>query len=159
MIASVYDPAKYDGTNASLTSAISPDRRPETGKQYGFPPRCGLAVKSQAGQRLQIENTHGRQVRDFSACLAADMGQFLAMSHCRTWLQPVSPKISDQLVTNCRQPVLEIITETSPGAHDTIMSCCDLARYQLLGCTEYYDNCADNLRMAQMQNHRNFIFS
>ena len=148
MIASLYDPAKYDGTNASLTSAISPDGRPEIGVKYRIPPRCGVAVNLQAGQQLQIENTHGTQVCDFWAYLAADMGQFLSMSHCRTWLQSVFPKVGDQLVTNCRQPVLEIISDTSPGVHDTVMSCCDLTRYQLLGCTEYHDNCTDNLRMA-----------
>ena len=148
MIASLYDPAKYDGTNASLTSAVSPDGKPEIGVRYRIPPRCGVAIKLQAGQQLQVENTHGTQVCDFWAYLTADMGQFLSMSHCRTWLHSVSPKIGDQLVTNRRQPVLEIISDTSPGVHDTVMSCCDLMRYQLLGCTEYHDNCADNLRMA-----------
>ena len=49
MIASLYDPAKYDGTNASLTSAISPDGSPEIGVKYRIPPRCGVAVKLQAG--------------------------------------------------------------------------------------------------------------
>ena len=131
MIASLYDPAKYDGTNASLTSAISPGGSPEIGVKYRIPPRCGVAVKLQAGQQLQIENTHGTQVCDFWAYLAADMGQFLSMSHCRTWLQSVFPKVGDRLVTNCRQPVLEIINDTSPGVHDTVMSCCDLTRYQL----------------------------
>ena len=29
MVVSLYDPAKYDGTNASLTSALSPDGKPE----------------------------------------------------------------------------------------------------------------------------------
>ena len=148
MVASLYDPAKYDGTNASLTSAVSPDGKPEIGVRYRIPPRCGVAIKLQAGQQLQVENTHGTQVCDFWAYLTADMGQFLSMSHCRTWLHSVSPKIGDQLVTNRRQPVLEIISDTSPGVHDTVMSCCDLMRYQLLGCTEYHDNCADNLRMA-----------
>ena len=148
MGASLYDPAKYDGTNASLTSAISSDGKPEIGVRYRIPPRCGVAVKLQASQQLQVENTHGTQVCDFWAYLAADMGQFLSMSHCRTWLQSVFPKIGDRLVTNRRQPVLEIVSDTSPGVHDTVMSCCDLMRYQLLGCTEYHDNCADNLRMA-----------
>ena len=148
MEASLYDPAKYDGTNASLTSAVSPDGKPEIGVRYRIPPRCGVAVKLQASQQLQVENTHGTQVCDFWAYLAADMGQFLSMSHCRTWLQSVFPKIGDRLVTNRRQPVLEIVSDTSPGVHDTVMSCCDLMRYQLLGCTEYHDNCADNLRMA-----------
>ena len=148
MEASLYDPAKYDGTNASLTSAVSPDGKPEIGIRYRIPPRCGVAVKLQASQQLQVENTHGTQVCDFWAYLATDMGQFLSMSHCRTSLQSVFPKIGDRLVTNRRQPVLEIISDTSPGVHDTVMSCCDLTRYQLLGCREYHDNCTDNLRMA-----------
>ena len=148
MEASLYDPAKYDGTNASLTSAVSPNGKPEIGVRYRIPPRCGVAVKLQASQQLQVENTHGTQVCDFWAYLATDMGQFLSMSHCRTWLQSVFPKIGDRLVTNRRQPVLEIISDTSPGVHDTVMSCCDLTRYQLLGCREYHDNCTDNLRMA-----------
>jgi uncharacterized protein YcgI (DUF1989 family) len=95
-----------------------------------------------------VENIHGAQVCDFWAYPAADTGQFLSTSHCGTWLRPVSPKIGDKLVTNCRQPILEIISDTSPGVHDTIMSCCDLTRYQLLGGTGYHDNCTDNLRMA-----------
>ena len=93
MIASLYNPAKYDGTNASLTSAISPDGNPEIGVKYRIPPRCGVAVKLQAEQQLHIENTHGTQVCDFWAYLAADMGQFLSMSHCRTWLQSVFPRL------------------------------------------------------------------
>ena len=35
-----YDPAVYEGTNASLTSAVSSDGWPETGKRYrhhGYP--------------------------------------------------------------------------------------------------------------------------
>jgi uncharacterized protein YcgI (DUF1989 family) len=76
------------------------------------------------------------------------MNQFLSMSHCRTWLKSVMPKTGDVLVSNRRQPLLEIIEDTSPGVHDTVMSCCDWPRYQLLGCTDYHDNCADNLRMA-----------
>ena len=89
MVASLYDPAKYDGTNASLTSAVSPDGKPEIEVRYRIPSRYGVAVRLQAGQQLQVENTHG-----------------------------------------------------------TVMSCCDLTRYQLLGCTEYRDNCTDNPRMA-----------
>ena len=91
MEASLYDPAKYDGTNASLTSAVSPDGKPEIGVRYRIPPRCGVAIKLQASQQLQVENTHGTQFCDFWAYLAADMGQFLSMSHCRTWLQSVFP--------------------------------------------------------------------
>ena len=144
----VYDPARYDGTNASLTSAISADGMPRLGVCYRVPPRCGVAVRVMAGQIISIENTHGTQVCDFWAFLASDMGQFLSMAHCRTWLQSITPKVGDSLVTNQRQPLLAIVEDTSPGVHDTLMSCCDWPRYQLLGCTAYHDNCADNLRMA-----------
>jgi uracil phosphoribosyltransferase len=42
----VYDPAVYDGTNASLTSAVSADGAPQTGMRYRVPPRCGVAAFS-----------------------------------------------------------------------------------------------------------------
>ena len=58
----VYDPAVYDGTNASLTSAVSDDGTPQIGVRYRVPPRCGVAVRLNAGQVLSIENTHGTQV-------------------------------------------------------------------------------------------------
>ena len=144
----IYDPSTYEGTNASLTSAVSNDGTPQIGVRYRIPPRCGVAVRLNTAQVLSVENTLGTQVCDFWAFLADDMKQFLSMSHCRTWLQSITPKVSDLLVTNRRQPLLEIVRDTSPGVHDTIMSCCDLQRYQLLGCKDYHDNCADNLRMA-----------
>jgi len=127
MTSFAYGSAVYDGTNASLTSAVSANGWPEIGERYRIPPRCGVAVRLYKGQLLSVENTHGMQVCDFWAYLAADMGQFLSMSHCRTRLQSASTKIGDVLVTNWRQPLLEIIEDTSPGVHD---------------------NCADSLRMA-----------
>ncbi len=148
MNSEIYDPAKYDGTNASLVSAVGSDGRPELGFRYRIPPRCGVAVRLRAGDLLKVENTSGTQVCDFWAYIAADMGEFLSMSHCRTSLQSVFPKVGDVLVSNRRRAMLEIVKDTSPGVHDTIMSCCDWSRYQFLGCTDYHDNCADNLRMA-----------
>ena len=148
MTSFAYDPAVYDGTNASRTSAVSANGWLEIEKRYRIPPRSGVAVRLYEGQRLSVENTHGTQVCDFWAYLAADMGQFLSMSHCRTRLQSVFRKIGDVLLTNRRQPLLEIAEGPSPGVHDTVMSCCEWPRYQLLGCTDYHDNCADNLRMA-----------
>ena len=135
------------GTNDSLVSAISSDGTPELGTRYRIPPRWSCSQLS-AGQLILVENTHGTQVCDFWAFLAADLGQFLSMSHSRTWLESITPKVGDKLVTNLRQPLLEIVLDTSPGVHDTLMSCCDWPRYKLLGCSSYHDNCADNLRMA-----------
>ncbi len=144
----IYDAAIPEGINLSLSSAVSSDGLPVLGKLYTVPARSGVAVQVEAGQLLCVQNTHGSQVCDFWAYLAADMGQFLSMSHCRTWLGHICPKVGDKLVTNRRQPLLEIENDTSPGVHDTIMSCCDWPRYKLLGFTDYHDNCADNLKMA-----------
>ena len=38
--------------------------------------------------------------------------------------------------------------DTSPGRHDTVIAACDVHRYASLGCTEYHDNCTDNLHAA-----------
>ena len=57
MTSFVYDPAVYEGTNASLTSAVSADGWPEIGKRYRIPPRCGVAVRLRKGQVLSVENS------------------------------------------------------------------------------------------------------
>ena len=73
----IFDPAVYDGTNDSLTCAVSADGTPQIGVRYRVPPRCGVAVRLDADQVLSIENTHGTKVCDFWAYLAADINQFL----------------------------------------------------------------------------------
>ena len=70
------------------------------------------------------------------------------MAHLHTSIGSLFPKVGDPLVTNERRALLRITNDTSPGVHDTVVACCDAARYRELGCTEYHDNCADNLRMA-----------
>jgi uncharacterized protein len=37
------------------------------------------------------------------------------------------------------------VEDTSGGIHDTLLAACDRYRYEGLGCTEYHDNCTDNL--------------
>ena len=145
-----FDASKPDGTNDSLNSAVSKNGTPKIGQMYLVPARCGVAVKLSVGQTIRIENTHGTQVCDFWAFCDPDMQEYLSMAHTRTSLESIFPQIGDTLVSNTRQQMLEIVEDTSPGEHDTIMSCCDINRYQILGCKTYHDNCTDNLRMALM---------
>ena len=72
------------------------------------------------------------------------------MEHVHTSLNSIMPKVGDDLVTNNRRTIMTIVEDTSPGVHDTIIASCDHQRYQQLGCSEYHDNCADNLRMAMI---------
>ena len=139
-----------DGTNETLASAISADGRPLLHTLYRVPARNGVAVRLSAGQVLEVQNTTGRQVCDFWAFCEPDHTEFLSMAHCRTALLRIFPKVGDTLVSNKRTPMLTIVEDSSPGVHDTLMSCCDAHRYRLLGCEEYHDNCTDNLRMAFM---------
>ena len=60
-------------------------------------------------------------------------------------------KPGDCLYTNRRRPILEVVADNSGGVHDLLMAACDNYRYQLLGCTEYHDNCQDNLVAAMKE--------
>jgi len=139
-----------DGENDSLLNAISETGIPQMGKHYKVQARCGAAVVVKKGQLLTVINTHGTQVCDFWAFAKNDVHEFLSMHHLHTALNSIFPKTGDTLVSNHRQPMLTIVDDTSVGVHDTVIASCDHARYQQLGCTDYHDNCADNLRMAMM---------
>jgi uncharacterized protein len=110
-----------------------------------IPARSGKAVRVQQGQRLTVVNTHGSQVVDTWAFNAEDLTEWMSMEHSRAYYLKLRPAVGDTLVTNLRRPILTLVEDTSGGVHDTLMAACDNPRYQLLGCTEYHDNCADNL--------------
>ncbi len=110
-----------------------------------IPARSGRAVVLKAGQSIKIINTHGHQVVDTWAFNAADLNEFLSMEHMRAFINRVRPKPGDKLATNKRRPILTLAEDTSRGLHDTFIAACDIYRYQGLGCTEYHENCADNL--------------
>lgn len=115
---------------------------------HEIPARSGRAVRLQAGQSLKVVNTHGHQVVDFWAFCDPDVSEFLSMEHMRATITTIFPRPGHGLHTNRRRPVLQFVEDTSPGIHDTIMAACDTHRYELLGCTEYHDNCTDNLAAA-----------
>ncbi|MEL6999756.1 MAG: urea carboxylase-associated family protein [Pseudomonadota bacterium] len=113
-----------------------------------IPARSGRAVRLSAGQSLRIVNTHGHQVVDFWAFCDPDVSEFLSMEHLRATITTIFPRAGHDLYTNKRRPILHFVEDTSPGIHDTLMASCDNERYGLLGCTEYHDNCTDNLAAA-----------
>src|SRR5204862_2061542 len=72
----------------------------------------------------------------------------LSMEHTRAALRKLVPRVGDGLVSSCRRPLLTLVQDTSPGAHDTLIAACDRERYRLLGVTGDHANCADNFRRA-----------
>lgn len=144
---SVFEP---NGTNLSRDAAISPSGLPQVGRLYTVPQRCGVAVSLAPQQTLTVINPSGNQVCDFWVFSSDSLQEYLSMAHVHTSIGTIFPKPGHSLVSNYRRPLVTIIEDTSPGIHDTLIASCDHGRYQELGCTDYHDNCADNLRMALM---------
>ncbi|MEP2679741.1 DUF1989 domain-containing protein [Tateyamaria sp.] len=143
-----FDPSIPDGTNRSLEIAVSADGVPEMERTYTIDARCGVAVRVCAGKHLTVINPSGNQVCDFWIFAAADVGEYSSMEHLHTALGSIFPKVGDGVASNLRRTLMTITKDTSVGVHDTVIASCDHARYQQLGCTQYHDNCADNLRQA-----------
>ena len=110
-----------------------------------IPARSGKATRIQQNQLIKVINTHGEQVIDTWAFNAQDITEFMSMEHSRVHFLKLRPEIEDTFITNQRRPILTLLEDTSPGVHDTLCAACDEYRYKLLGCTEYHQNCADNL--------------
>ena len=110
-----------------------------------IPARKGKAARVRKGQTVKVINTKGQQVVDTWAFNADDLREFMSMEHSRVSLGGIIPKVGGVLVTNKRRPILTVVEDTSGGIHDTLLAACDRYRYEGLGCTEYHDNCTDNL--------------
>ncbi|HEN3287732.1 TPA: urea carboxylase-associated family protein [Yersinia enterocolitica] len=136
------------GTNATLSSPISIDGTPVIGEVYTVPARSGRAVRLKKGQVIRIINTPGSQVCDTWLFNSADLSEFSSMEHTRAFIDKIIPQPGDALVTNQRRIIGTLLTDTSPGVHDTLIAACDLYRYSNMGITEYHDSCADNMRLA-----------
>ncbi len=113
-----------------------------------IPARRGKAAIVTAGRKIKVINTHGEQVVDTWAFVRHDLAEFMSMEHTRATLLKLTPTVKDHFYTNRRRPILTLVNDTSPGIHDTLLAACDSYRYGLLGCTEYHDNCTDNLAAA-----------
>lgn len=137
-------------TNPTLTSPVGPGGRAPLGVPVEIPARQGRAFALAAGQLLRLVNTHGSQVADFWAFAADDPREYLSMEHVRPALRRLTPRPGDVLVSNRRAPMLELLADSSPGVHDTLIACCDIHRYRHLGFAGLHDNCTDNLRMAML---------
>ena len=75
---------------------------------------------------------------------AAAAPEYMSMSHCRAKLLRLTPTPGDVLVSQKRAPLVELVEDTSPGVHDTLIAACDRWRYSELGVKEYHESCTDN---------------
>ncbi|MDR2987288.1 MAG: urea carboxylase-associated family protein [Nocardiopsaceae bacterium] len=113
-----------------------------------IPARSGLAIHAARGGAVEVINTHGTQVVDFWALCSPDLSEHLSMEHTRTAIRRLIPRVGDTLVSNLRRPLLTVVTDTSPGIHDTLIASCDPERYRQMGVDGKHDNCHDNFDAA-----------
>lgn len=113
-----------------------------------IPARRGKAARVRQGQSVRVINTHGNQVVDTWAFNASDLSECMSMEATRVITTKMCLDAGDQYWSNNRRPMLTVLEDTSPGRHDTLMAACDRHRYAMLGCTDYHDNCTDNLAAA-----------
>lgn len=113
-----------------------------------IPAGRGRAVALRRGGRIRVVNTHGTQVVDTWAFAQAAPVEHLSMAHCREVLQKIFFEPGDVLVTNRYTPILTVVADTSPGAHDTLIAACSRAMFRRAGRGDEHANCADNLREA-----------
>ena len=113
-----------------------------------IPARKGKATHLKEGQIIKIINTHGHQVVDTWVFNVSNLNEFSSNEHMRVKLSSIFPKSGEPIYTNKRRPIAILEEDTSPGVHDTMMAACDIYRYEQLGCSEYHENCSDNLHAA-----------
>ena len=113
-----------------------------------IPAGRGVAARLRAGQHVRVINTRGTQCVDTWAFVADDVAEFLSMEHSRSTLEKIHFEVGDVLATNRYAPLLEIVADTSPGGHDTLIAACTEEMYTRAGRPSGHANCADNLRAA-----------
>ena len=111
------------------------------------PAGAGRAVTLRAGQQVRLVDVEGGQVGDVFAFAADDPTEYLSASHTRTHTSRLFPHVGEAFVTNRRRPILTLVADTSPGAHDMLIAACDPERYRALGAPRHA-SCANNLRIA-----------
>jgi len=76
--------------------------------------------------------------------------EYLSLPHTRASSHSLVPRPEDTLLTNLRAPILTLIEDTSPGAHDTLTAACDASLYATLGVDKAaeHGSCAENLVLA-----------
>jgi uncharacterized protein len=112
------------------------------------PAGTGRAVRVPAGGHAHVVNTLGGQVADFWALALPGAASYLSTSHTRIAIGRISPRPGDVLVDNRRRALLEVLADSSPGGHDTLIPSCDAQRYADLGFDGEHRNCVANFREA-----------
>ena len=104
----------------------------------------GGAWDARAGEYVTVVDLEGEQAGDFIAFVAADPEEWLSPIHCREALRSIFVRAGDQLVTNRRRAVLEIVRD-DVGVHDATIPACDPTRFAVEFGVPGHRNCLENM--------------
>ncbi len=107
----------------------------------------GRAFEIRQGQFLEITDVAGQQVADFFAFAKADHAERLSPSHTRTSLRSLAIKVGDELRTNLRNPMFEVMQDTA-RSHDLLIAACDERRYLVDYGVSNHRSCVANIEEA-----------
>ena len=85
---------------------------------------------------------------DLFAFSGDDLGEYASAEHTRVGIGRLFPRVGEAFLTNRRRPILTLLADDSPGAHDMLMAACDAERYRLLGAAGWHASCRENLERA-----------
>lgn len=83
--------------------------------------------------------------------------EYLSLPHTRASSYKLVPEVDDTLLTNLRNPIITLVEDTTPGAHDTLTAACDANLYAALDVDKpaEHGSCAENLVLALKELNEN----
>lgn len=103
----------------------------------------GRSFVAGEGQYISVIDLEGQQVGDFLAFNARDMEEHLSTNHTMASRGKMVPSVGDILLTNYRNPILEVVAD-EVGRHDMLIAACDPWRYLYDYGVKDHRNCSDN---------------
>lgn len=112
-----------------------------------IPPAEARSFEALAGEYVTVIDLEGQQIGDFVAVNASDHRERLSTCQTRSALRRLYVREGDQLFTNLRRPMFEIV-EDRVGRHDLTIAACDARLYAGRHGLPEHPNCLDNLTGA-----------
>ncbi|AJY45044.1 DUF1989 domain-containing protein [Martelella endophytica] len=111
------------------------------------PARQGRMIALNAGDMVDVVNTHGGQVVDTWAFSRDNPAEYMSMEHSHVLHYRLNFKPGDALCTDAWRTIMTFVEDTSPGIHDTLCpACCEPSYNIFYGHKGYHANCSDNLK-------------
>lgn len=103
----------------------------------------GAAFAVSAGQLFEVQDVEGQQVCDLVAFAERNRTEWLSTAHTRSALLRLTVQVGDNLESNWRRPMFEILRD-DVGRNDIITQMCDDRRYRIDYGVEGHRSCRSN---------------